>query len=79
MEGPRCKKKSKSKHSKLKHGVTELQEDAKEGGACQELHDCPGTPIAVMQHVGIALGIDPADLTDEKLTADPSDEVIKKA
>jgi hypothetical protein len=42
-------------------------------GAADELEDIqyPATPIRLMQHVGVQLGIDPAKLTMEQLEADP--------
>jgi hypothetical protein len=67
----RSRKKSKAQVKDLKKEVasqkkTQTHEGEAEGSAAEAP---PETPLTVMQHVGIALGIEPALLTEDKLKA----------
>jgi hypothetical protein len=50
--------------------------DPSTSGTAREQEDVqiPKTPIAVMQSVGLKLGIDPKKLTKEQLEADPKEK-----
>jgi hypothetical protein len=76
---PRSKKKVKVQKKKVEEAVTAMQDIATVSAEQpQQQHSDdnavqipPETPVHIMQNVGIALGIDPDMLTEERLKADP--------
>ena len=64
----RAKKRACRKPNLSKGQTTSEAEGSKNA---QDREEIPETPISIMQHVGIQLGIDPAKLTKEKLEAAP--------
>ncbi|KAM0912018.1 hypothetical protein ACQ4PT_013079 [Festuca glaucescens] len=75
----RPRKKSKGQKKTVNKSCSDEKGDNscshKEGGDCHA--DAPETPIHVMQNVGIALGIEPELLTEEKLKAPPKGKKSK--
>jgi hypothetical protein len=76
---PRAKKAKKEvvQRQASKDKRTSVAEADKDHEEAQEKTLPPQTPIHILQTIGIGLGIDPALLTEEKLTANP--EITKKA
>jgi hypothetical protein len=76
---PRAKKAKKEvvQRQASKDKRTSVAEADKDHEEAQEKTLPPQTPIHILQTIGIGLGIDPALLTEEKLTANP--EIAKKA
>jgi hypothetical protein len=76
---PRAKKKVKIQKKNVGEGGDVLQDiDTEAAKESQQQHPTdnevqipPETPVHIMQNVGLALGIDPEMLIEERLNADP--------